>query len=158
MTSRARLSTAERGSALVEFALVSFLLVMMLFATIEFERMLLVSTTLANAATAGLRYAIVHGSSRTGSGVDGRSGPTSCGATPPPEVATVVKNFASTGLLNTSNLNIQVCYVPPLPGALANTPGSTVTVKVKYTYDPLSSWFKQLQVPLGSTAQGVITY
>jgi Flp pilus assembly protein TadG len=158
MMSHARRPAPERGSALVEFSLVSFLLVMILFATIEFERMLLVSTTLANAATAGLRYAIVHGSSRTGGGVDGPSGPTSCPGAPPPQVATVVKNFASTGLLSTSNLNIQVCYLPPLPGAVANIPGSTVTVKVKYTYDPLSSWFKQLQVPLGSTAQGVITY
>jgi hypothetical protein len=41
----------------------------------------------------------------------------------------------------------------------SNTVGSTVTVKVVYTYDPLVSFFNNLlNVNLGSTSQGVITY
>ena len=137
---------------------------MMMFSTVEIERMVLVSTTIANSARAGLRYAIVHGHTRkAGSGVDGESS-----SVKHTEVDKVVKNFASAGLLTTSNLNIQVTYAllpPPSPCTNlsplppTNSPGcGQVTVKVTYSYDPLVSWFSQLRLNLGSTAQGVIAF
>ena len=50
------------------------LTVIMLLFVVEMGRMLLVYTTVANAARAGVRYAIVHGSTRTaGSTVDSAS-------------------------------------------------------------------------------------
>ena len=76
----------------------------LLLSIVEISRMALVYTTVANAARAGARYAIVHGATRTGSGVDGPSGP----AQNPPQVVTVVKNFASAGLLSTGSLIITV--------------------------------------------------
>ena len=110
--------------------------------------MALVYTTVANAARAGARYSIVHGGTRTGSGVDGPSGP----APNPAEVVTVIKNFASGGLLTTGNLIIAVNY----PGA-SNAPGQQVSVSVIYPYDPLTTYFP-LRVRLCSVSQGVIAF
>jgi hypothetical protein len=69
-------------------------------------------------------------------------------------VKTVVKNFASAGLVNTSALTITVAY----PGG-NNNAGSLVTVTVAYTYDPFVNYFGTLlNKTLGSTSQGIITY
>ena len=89
----------------MEFTLVAFLTVLMLLFVAEMGRMLLVYTTVANAARAGLRYAIVHGSSRaTGATVDDASGPGSN----PAQVLTVITNFASGGLLKPGRLVVNV--------------------------------------------------
>jgi len=150
MTSHNRENRCIRagGQTLVEFALVAFLAVILLLSVVEIGRIALVYTTVANAARAGARYAIVHGATRTGSGVDGPSGP----AGNPPEVVTVVRNFASAGLLAAGNLIITVNY----PGA-SNAPGQRVSVTVIYPYDPLTTYFP-LQVRLGSMSQGVIAF
>jgi hypothetical protein len=150
MTSRTREDRRVRvaGQTLVEFAVVTFLTVILLLSIVEISRMVLVYTTVANAARAGARYAIVHGGTRTGGGVDGPSGP----AGNPPQVVTVVKNFASAGLVRSSLLAITVSY----PGA-SNAPGQQVSVKVVYRYDPFISYLP-LRVPLGSMSQGVIAF
>lgn len=137
-----------RGQTLVEFSIVACLSVILLLSIVEISRMALVYTTIANAARAGARYSIVHGGTRTGSGVDGPSGP----APNPPQVVTTIKNFASTGLLSTASLAITVNY----PGA-SNAPGQLVSVTVVYPYDPLTTYFP-LRVRLGSTSQGVIAF
>ena len=137
-----------RGQTLVEFSLVAFLCMVLLLSIVEISRMALVYTTVANAARAGARYSIVHGGTRTGSGVDGPSGP----AQNPAQVLTVVRNFASAGLLTTSNLIITVDY----PGA-SNAPGQPVSVTVIYPYDPLTTYFP-LRVRLGSVSRGVIAF
>ena len=137
-----------RGQTLVEFSLVAFLCMVLLLSVVEISRMALVYTTVANAARAGARYSIVHGGTRTGGGVDGPSGP----AQNPGQVLTVIKNFASAGLLTTSNLIITVDY----PGA-SNAPGQPVSVTVIYPYDPLTTYFP-LRVRLGSVSRGVIAF
>jgi len=137
-----------RGQTLVEFSLVAFLCMVLLLSIVEISRMALVYTTVANAARAGARYSIVHGGTRTGSGVDGPSGP----AQNPGQVLTVIRNFASAGLLTTSNLIITVDY----PGA-SNAPGQPVSVTVIYPYDPLTTYFP-LRVRLGSVSRGVIAF
>jgi Flp pilus assembly protein TadG len=136
------------GQTLVEFSLVTFLTIIMLLAVVEISRMVLVYTTVANAARAGARYAVVHGSGRTGAGADGPSGP----ANNPAQVVTVIKNVASAGLLRTSNLVITVNY----PGG-SNLPGQLLSVTVIYPYDPFTAYFP-LRVRLGSVTQGVILY
>jgi len=136
------------GQTLVEFSLVAFLMMVLLLSIVEIGRMVLVYTTVANAARVGARYAIVHGATRTGSGVDGPSGP----AGNPPQVITIVKNFASAGLLSTGLLVITVNYA----GA-SNAPGQPISVTVVYPYDPLTTYFP-LRVRLGSTSQGVIAF
>ena len=139
----------SRGQALVEFSVSAFLLVMVLLSVTEMTRFLLVYTALDNAARAGTRYAIVHGGDRSGSGVDGPSGPGSY-----TEVQTVVRNFASTGALNAANVTVNVNYVDG-----NNTVGSRVEVQAVYLYDPFIGWFTQLSgFSLQSKSRGVIVF
>ena len=138
-------NSRRRGSTIVEFALVIFLLMLLTFAGIEFDRMVLVYTTVAHATRTGVRYAIVHGSDRTGTG-DPASGPGNTTA-----VETIIKNFASGGLLNTSSLNISVSYP-----SNNNKPGSKVIVTVTYPYDPFT--LLPLSVNLRSSTQGIIVF
>jgi len=149
MTRVVRANEHRGGQTLVEFSLVAVMTFVMLLFVVEMGRMLLVYTTVANAARAGERYAIVHGSSRAaGSTVDSASGPSA----DPAQVLTVVKNFASAGLLTTSRLVVHATY----PGA-SNDPGQNVVVTVVYPYDPLTTYFSKT-LRLGSSAQGVIVF
>ena len=142
--------TARRaGQALVEFALVCFLLVFTLLAVFELGRMILVYTSLANAARVGVRYASVHGSTNIGAGMDGPSGPSDT-----TNIETIVRNYARTSLLDPARLNITVSY--PSGGAAANAPGSRVRVRVMYVYDPFM--VIPLGVRLGSLTEGIIVF
>ena len=139
----------RRGQTLVEFSVVTLLTVIMLLFIVETGRMVLVYTTVANAARAGVRYATVHGSTRvTGITIDDASGP----GNDPPQVLTVVRNFASAGLLTTSRLIVHVTY----PGA-SNAPGQSVNITVVYPYDPLTTYFSST-LRLGSASQGIIVF
>lgn len=117
---------------MVEFAVTILLLLTVIFGCFEFDRMLMVYTSVANAARVGVRYAIVHGSDN-----------------PATDVADVVKDWAKIGFLNPDNLDVAVT------GA-GGTPGTPVTVTVQYPYDPLT--FIPLGVTLSSTSQGVIVF
>jgi Flp pilus assembly protein TadG len=133
----------------VEFSVVAVLLVLTLLFVVEMGRMLLVYTTVAIAARAGVRYAIVHGSTRAvGTTTSSASGPGSN----PAQVVTVVDNFASAGLLTPSRLVITVSY----PSG-SNAPGQLVNISVVYPYDPLTTYFSKT-LRLGSTTQGVIVF
>jgi Flp pilus assembly protein TadG len=142
----------DEGSAIFEFSLISFMFIMLLFGIVELGRMVIVYTTIANASRAGARYAIVHGYYRTGSGSTGPSGP---GSTT--QVETVVKNFASAGLLDNTRLTITVNY--PGSGTPLNGPGQPVTVKVTYPYDAIVPFFSSLLgTTMGSTSEGIIMF
>lgn len=150
---------ASDGSSLVEFGLVAILLVIVLLGVVEMGRVVVVYTTLADAARAGARYAIVHGSDQTSSS----AGPSTCTCQPTSgtpcscSVGLVAQNFASAGLItinSNKNLKIMVSY----PNG-TNTPGSTVQVQVSYTYDPLVHYFSSVFTPtMVSTSEGVIVY
>jgi Flp pilus assembly protein TadG len=138
----------DQGSTLVEFSLVAFMFIIVMLGIVELGRMVLVYTTVANAARTGARYAIVHGGEQTVS-ASGPGSPCAC-----PDVKTVVKNFASAGLLDTSKLTITVAY----PDGI-NTAGSRVDVTVSYPYDPLVTFFNSmLSTTMGSTSEGIITF
>jgi len=140
---------SDRGSTLVEFGLVAVMFVILLVSVVEIARMMLVFNTIANSARAGARYAIVHGVNRSGSGVNGPSGP---GSTT--QVETVVKNFAKAGLLTSSNVTVTVTY----PSG-NNKAGSPVRVTATYPYDAFIPYFSTLfGRTIGSTTQGVITF
>lgn len=140
---------ASAGQSMVEFSLVCFMLGIVLLAVIEIGRTMLVYTTVANAAGAGARYAIVHGSSRpAGAGMSDASGP----GNNPAQVISLVTDFAAAGALNTSRLVVTVTY----PGG-SNAPGQLISVTAKYPYDPFTTWLS-LGVTLGSTTEGVIVF
>ncbi len=141
--------SGRRGQSLVEFSLTAFLTAVTLLFVLEIGRMLLVYTAIADAAREGVRYAIVHGSSRTaGSGQTNASGP----ASNPAQVLSVVKNFAGTGPLTIGNLIVSVTY----PGS-SNAPGQAVNVSVVYPYDPFITYFPAT-LRLGSASQGIIQF
>ncbi len=152
-----RSARRRRGSSLVEFALVTFMLMLVIFAGIEFDRMVLVYTTVAEAARVGARYAIVHGCDRSGgSGADGASGATAFS-----QVQTVVQEYAATGALRTSRLTINVNYSAAQNFTNCSTTdtngvGSTVQVTVSYPYDPFT--VLPLSVNLYSTSTGIIAF
>ena len=149
MTGGTRRLAGRGGQNLVEFSVGALLTVIMLLFIVEIGRIVLVYTTVANAARAGVRYAVVHGSTRSaGATVDSASGPGS----DPAQVLTVVKNFASAGLLTTSRLVVHVNY----PSG-SNAPGQYVTVTVIYPYDPLTTYFSKT-LRLGSATQGIIAF
>jgi Flp pilus assembly protein TadG len=121
----------------VEFALVSVLLVMLLFGVVELSRMVLVYTTIANAARAGTRYAIVHGSDNTAT---------------PAQIKTVVQDFLSAAPIDPTRATM------PDPAYSCKDPGCSVEITVTYPYDPLISYFPISGFSLTSTSKGVITY
>ena len=137
MRARSQRKRGQRGSTLLEFSFTALLLFMVLFTMFEFFRMALVMTALADATRAGMRYAIVHGS-------DNPSTKT--------QVETVIKNFASTGSLNTAAINF-----PTDTYATTLAPGSTITITTTYTYNPFTSY-----IPLGftmsTTSSGIVTF
>jgi Flp pilus assembly protein TadG len=141
-----RSSGSRSGQSLLEFAVVGFMLGILLFAVVEIGRAVLVYVTTASAARIGARYAMLHGSSRTGSGADGPSGPGSN----PAQVISIVQNVAAAGLLTPANLDITVSY----PDS-SNAPGSRVSVTVIYPYNALTT-FIPWTMRLGSTTQEVI--
>jgi hypothetical protein len=122
------------------------LLLLVIFAAIELDRMVFVYTCLADSAKAGIRYAIVHGNDRTGTGANGPSGPGADAL----QVVTAVKNYASL-MINPSALTVSVTYLDS-----KNTPGSRVKVLVQYAYDPYT--VLPLNVNLSATSQGIITF
>ncbi len=146
-----QLPRPEDGATLVEFALTAFMFVIMLLGVIEIGRMVVVYTALNDAARAGVRYAIVHGSDNTSTSIS--AGTYTCG-TSCTGVAQVVEQYASAGVINPSKLTTKVT----LPGS-SNAAGQKVQVTVTYTYDPFVSWFSsKLNVPMGTTSEGIIVF
>ena len=141
-----RRRSGQRGAALVEFAFVAFQLVVVLLSVVEFGRMVLVSTAVANSARTAVRYAIVHGATRTGSGIDGPSGPGSVA-----QIENNIRYYAGAGLMTTSRLVLAVSYPDGNNGT-----GSRVRVTVTYPYDPFT--FLPLGVNLSTTAEGIICF
>ena len=81
------------GQTLVEFSLSVLMLVMLLLGVFEICRMVLVYTTVCNAARMGVRYAMVHGSDNSAS----------TGA-----IQTAVNNYLGPATVNTANATVTV--------------------------------------------------
>ena len=137
------------GQTLFEFSLVAFLTVIMLLFVVEVGRMLLVYAAVADSAREAVRYAIVHGSSRSaGAAQINASGP----GNNPAQVLTVINNFAGTAPLSSNLLVVSVTY----PNG-SNAPGQPVAVTVVYPYNPLTTFFPAT-IRLGSASRGIIQF
>lgn len=127
----------SRGQNLVEFSLSVLMLVLVMFGVFELSRMLLVYTTVDNAARAGARYAIVHG----------EDSPATAGT-----IKTLVKNYLSAAPMNTGNATVTV-------SGAGGAKGSTVSVSVTYPYDPWVGFYSRFfSINISSTTEGVITW
>lgn len=143
----------QRGSTLMELPLALIWVFTVMFALTESGRLVLAYTTLCDAARAGTRYAIVHGSYRTGActsaALDGKAGPSD----DPACVISVVQNVATAAGLSAASLGVQVRY----PDA-KNDIGARVTVKVSYPFASVLPLIKPFSVTIGSTSEGIICY
>jgi Flp pilus assembly protein TadG len=129
----------ERGATLVESSLVLLLAITVLLGVLEVGRLMLAYATLAQAARAGARYAIVHRA----------SGPSAN----PSDVVQVVTDLTTlAGMPPGPNLTVTVTY----PSG-TNTIASPVSVSAAYAYAPLWSYLP-FSVTLGSTSQGMLCY
>lgn len=125
----------------MEFAICSLITVMLLIGVIEMGRLVLVYTTVCNAARIGVRYAMVHGSDNSATTT---------------QIQSVVNSYLSAAAINTSNATVTVAYTSTSPLSCTD-PGCPVQVTVSYPYQPMTSYFP-ISVTLGSTSEGVITF
>lgn len=120
-----RITRDEGGSALLEFCLSAWTLLLVVFLIFEFCMLVYTYSVLGNAAREGVRYAVVHG---TRSGLC--SGPSlGCGDPSGSKVIAVANGYASVSFHNTAAMTIS----PSWPDG-KSTPGSRVVVTLTYPY------------------------
>jgi Flp pilus assembly protein TadG len=136
---------ARRGQALVEFAMTSIIVLMLIYAVVEFGRIILVYTTIADAARIGTRYAV------TNSSVPGSAPLTKAYISS--QVTAVVNSFLGPA---TVNVNTAVTTTN-FPNNNLTTAGNPVAVTVSYPYDLLISYYP-INITLSSTSEGIITW
>jgi Flp pilus assembly protein TadG len=145
----------SRGATMVEFSLTFLVVTFVLFLLIEFSLWVHCYNTLADAAKAGVRYAVVHGS---GTSSTTQSGPTSCPNTGcvsdcntnVTAVQNEVKKWAGFSIYSTSAITVNVCY---LDGT--NSTPNRVRVTVSNSISPFFSVFGGTP-PVTAAAQGRI--
>jgi Flp pilus assembly protein TadG len=135
---------SRRGQALVEFAMSVLIALLLIFAGVEFCRIMLVYTTLADAARLGARYAITHGT------IPGTTSPNA--STIQSGVQAVVEKFLAPGTVNINTALISTSF----PNG-STTPGNAVQVNVSYPYNLLVSRLP-INVTLSTTSEGIITW
>lgn len=143
----------QRGATLVEIPFALLWVFMAMFGMTESGRLMLAYTTLSEAARAGTRYAIVHGSYRTGDctkdDLTGKAGPSD----DPACVVQVVQNAATGAGLSAASLGVQVRY----PDG-TNKVGARVSVAVSYPFSSVLPLLTPFSVTIGSTSEGIICY
>ncbi|MGC2422448.1 MAG: TadE family protein [Candidatus Acidiferrales bacterium] len=130
----------QRGSTLVEFAVVLTVLFMFLFGVMDFARALYAYHFVANAAREGARYAIVRGSTCSSWG-------TACPAAAS-DIQTYLRNVPPG--INPNNVTVTTTWTPN------NNPGSTVQVKVQYSFQFILPFLPKSTLVMTSASQMVI--
>jgi len=152
MSGRAEAGSRGRGQALVEFAIIIPLFLVLLMGILDFGRVVWATTSLASSAREAARYAIVHGGSATDLCPAGPPGPDSLRSdtTPPSVVASascpypspsrqsIIDAATTAALAGGSNLTVAVCYGVGCSGSTdtagaTNARGQSVTVTVTST-------------------------
>jgi Flp pilus assembly protein TadG len=129
---------SKDGAALVEFAFMALLFFTLIFAIIEFSRLMLMYHHVGNAAREGSRYAIVHGSSDNTSIADEQN---------------VEDYVRSVSALDPNHVFVTTTW----PNGNKN-PGSPVKVTVDYTFNFNLPILFGSGIPLRSTSKMVISY
>lgn len=144
----------SRGQSLVEFALVTFLVLITVIGTVDVARFLFTWNTLADGARAGMRYAETHGSNRKDcptcspdNPADGPSGPSDYG-----NVQAVVQTITSAAGLPGDAVSVTVQY----PDG-DNSVNKTVKVSAAYSYTSLLPLI-HLTTTISSTSEGTICF
>jgi len=172
----------ERGSTLVEFALVFMLLMTMMLGILDFGRVLYAYHFVSNAARTAARWAIVTGHSCTNAG--SCTAPISCGSgscTPcasgcaeakTADVQNYVTMLAQVANINTSSTGCggSACLVttptwnpagsngPTICSTTNNAAGCTVEVQVSYNFNFLVPFVHSSSVTMSSTSEMIISH
>ena len=131
----ARHACRNRGGTLVESALVLSVFLLFTFGIMDFGRLLYAYNFCSFAARDATRYASVRGSTSSS-----------------PATASTVQTFV-TGLatgLTAASLTVTTSWSPD------NTPGSTVTVTVKYAYTPMVAMYLPSALSVASQSKATI--
>ncbi len=146
----------DEGTDLVEFAIMSILLMMLLFGIAGFGHMLYAYHFVSNEAREATRWAAVNGSTCAGDG--------SCAApATKDDIEAYVKDHTPPGIDST-----QVNAIPSWPvGSTSpttcstiavNAPGCTVAVTVSYNFQFIFPLISTAPLPLSSTSEMVIAH
>jgi Flp pilus assembly protein TadG len=141
----------ERGSSLVEQALILTFLLSMLFAIIDFGRAMYTYHFVSNAAREASRWASVRGITTSLPG----------GAASPASVRALVKDVTGMGL-DPAKITVDTSWVPPPNNSPACTqniknPGCVVQVSVTYSYKFFFPFLPTSPITMQSTSQMVIS-
>jgi hypothetical protein len=137
------------GSVLIETSLALLLAIPLLFSAFEICMFTYTQSVLGDAARAGVRYAIVHGSDSSLC-----SGPGCSSDLTGANVVTMVQNYAAQFISAPGGLTVTVSY----PDSSA-APQARVGVTVTYKYSPFfqNTGFSTL-IPMYATGEGRIVY
>jgi Flp pilus assembly protein TadG len=136
-----RLFSEERGSSLIEFALIFMIFITMLLGIADFSRALYAYHFVSSQAREAARYAIVRGCS------------TVSGNCPTPATATDIENFVKNVPRGLDSTRVTVPVVTWTPN---RNPGSTVTVKVDYAFNFVFPFVSNSTLNMTSTSKMVI--
>ncbi len=171
MRKRLRLLREERGTALVEFAMTAWLLILLLFGVFQWMFAMYAYHFTTYAAQQGTRFAMVRGNTWS------KNISTNCSTSAPPnftmvydctasitDIQNYVQSLATTGI-NASNVTINTTSSYVWPGktpdntttgcSTANSQGCLVKVTVSYTFNFLPS-MPMTAVNMSATSEKVI--
>ena len=126
----------ERGSELIEFAVISILFFTLTFGVMEFGRAIWIYGTMAHVARQGARLAIVRGADS-------------------PRTATVaeVENYVTTSAAGMTDLVVNTTWDDP-----SRDPGTVVQVQVSKDFQPALPFVNLGPLTLTSTSRMVIAF
>ena len=143
MTTNLAREKRQRGQAMVEFALVIPLVVLMALGLFDGGRAVIFYSELANASRVGARVAMVNQSNDASDA--------SCASTEPTFKCAAASQANGTGL---SPSDIEDVTITGTDCALIN--GCSVTVKVEYTFEPITPIIGNLIGPIDLAAESTM--
>jgi Flp pilus assembly protein TadG len=128
---------AQRGSAIIEFALIVPLYFLLIFGCVQFAIVFFGYSNAAYASQVAVRYAVVHGTT-----------------TYSPCTSATLTNIVKPLLWGAPNGSVTVTTT----WSPDESPGSIVTVRVQILYKTMIPFSSLSTVPVGASAQGTILY
>jgi len=162
-----RNSKPERGSTLVEFALIAMLFLTMILAIIDFSRALYTYHFLSHAARQATRWAAVNGALCNDDGSCNGTNGMNSGPASATDIANYVKNLVPDGI-DPNKVTTNVTWPdqanspdqcdPNSGNYVQGYPGCTVKVQVIYEFDFLYPIVRSTSLTLSSSSEMVIAH
>lgn len=158
-------SGAERGSTLVEFAIVLVVFLVLLFGIIDFSRALYTYHYVSAAARDASRWAAVNGYNCPDDSSCNGTGNMNNGRAYETDVSTYLKNNVSSAI-DKNKITSTITYGNDSNGgtecdgssATRNSPGCTVSVQVSYAFNFVAPIVSTQTLTLSSTSEMVIQH